>query len=90
MTNAMIPIGTPIDPSSQFETITPSNDSPEVTYNGKLGVTKGVSLPNDGILNCENEAGVAQLIPLVGGVIHPIKTRKIFATGTPATVTVYF
>jgi len=61
--------------------ITP-NDSADLTK-----VTKGVSFGTAGALKIDDESGNAVVIPsgaLAAGVIHPIRARRVYSTGTDA------
>ena len=63
-----------------YENITP-NDSADLR-----GLTRGILLEEDGALAIQNPANNESVtIPnLAGGIIHPIQTKRILATGTDA------
>lgn len=81
--------GTPIDPSYQFNIVTPS-DTADLTYtdvNGRINYykTKALWVGTTGDLEVLNDAGVAIVIPNVApGMMHPISTQRVLATNTTA------
>jgi hypothetical protein len=77
--------GNPIDPSFQFATVTPSNIA-TLTYHGNQARCRAIYVGVTGNVAVADDQGTSvTFVGLVAGVVHPISTNKIFATGTTAT-----
>ena len=77
-------------PYTNFIVVTPSN-----TENISVGKIRGIMIDHTdpkANIAVANEAGTSvTLTGLATGVIHPISTERVFATGTTATtVTVFY
>lgn len=74
-----------VDPASKGMAVTP-NDSTDFTDSGAVVLCRGVSLEVGGNLAWLDENGASRLAKgLAAGVIHPISTKRILASGTTAT-----
>lgn len=77
--------GTPIDPSYQFIEVDPS-DTAILSYNNMPLKCKGIYVAVAGDLTVDDDLGnPVTFINIAAGVIHPISTQRIRATGTAAT-----
>ena len=87
--------GSPIDPSYQFNTVTPS-DTALLTYtdaNGNVNYykTKAILVGTAGNVAVKNDAGLTVIIPVAAQVMHPISTQQVLSTGTTAVgITAFF
>lgn len=83
----------PINSSSKFALVTASDSIP-LKYNGVVKACRGISFAVAGDLAVVDDVGNAVIIPsgsLAAGVIHPIVTPYVRATGTAATgIVAYF
>lgn len=64
-------------------------DGVEITPNDSsilLFTTRGIYIAQDGDLSVQMQSGAVLLFRnLAGGIVHPIRAIKVFATGTTAT-----
>ena len=68
-------------PAARCETVTPADGSDNVTF-----TSRGIILPTAGGLSFVNQAGATLTwTGLLAGVIYPIRTNRVRATGTTAT-----
>ena len=83
----------PIDPSSQFINVVPSDTLP-LKYNNKVIACRGIAIGTAGDLEIKDDNNVTVVIPansLAIGVIHPISTQQILdANTTAAEIVAYF
>ncbi len=79
-------MASPIDPSSEPILVTPSDTLP-LKYHGTPLKCRAISFVTAGDLAILDDLGTTVIIPngaLVAGIMHPISTDKILATGTAA------
>lgn len=79
------------DPASKAMSVTPDNSN-DFLDSGKVVLCRGVSVGVTGDLAWQDADGVSRLAKgLAAGIIHPISTKRILATGTTATsISVYW
>lgn len=80
-----------INPATKAMAVTP-DDSNDFLDSSKSVLCRGVSLTVGGNVSWLDENGVSRTAAaLAAGLIHPISTKRILATGTTATgITVYW
>ncbi len=76
--------GSPIDPSVQFAPVTPT-DNKQLTYHGKSASAKAFYIGGAGNLAIQDDTGTSVVfIGVIAGVIYPISSNVVMATGTTA------
>jgi len=74
--------------SSDKPVLVTASDTALLEYNSEVKKCRGISVEVAGDLAISNEQGTKVVLPaatLAIGIIHPISTEQIWATGTTAT-----
>jgi hypothetical protein len=74
--------------SSDKPVLITASDTAKLAYNGSTAKCKAISVSVAGDLAISNSEGTKVVIPaasLAIGIMHPIKTERIWLTGTTAT-----
>lgn len=77
--------GSPLDSSAQFAPVTPA-DNKQLSYHGVSACAKAFSVGGAGNLTIQDDTGSSVTFTgVLAGVIYPISSNVVMATGTTAT-----